>query len=93
MKEVLPKTLSNPTDSTIVTVINAFLVIVIPELAYATIVPRSPFTAVQAYFSSWLTPPAKHTEHVLGFSSVQRVIFHLIMTKSTGVPATAGRAL
>lgn len=93
MVKVFPKALTDPTDSAIITVIDAFLAVIVPELADSAVVPCSTLTTLYTMFRGGLGGAAEHTKHILRFFSIKGVVLHFIMAKSASVPPFAGRTL
>lgn len=58
MEEVLSESLPNATDATIVAMIDAFLPVIVPELADVAIIPSSLLPASPAILCRWLSMPA-----------------------------------
>jgi hypothetical protein len=60
MVEVLSQTSPNPADTTIIAVIDALLVVVVPQLADITVIPCRSFTTISAVFAGWLRIATPH---------------------------------
>jgi hypothetical protein len=60
MEEILAKTLSNPTYTTIIAVVNALLAVIVPQLAKITIVLSSLLAAFPAILRRWLGMSTEH---------------------------------
>ena len=65
MVVVFPEALPNPADTAIIAVVDALFRIVIPQLAYITVIPRRAYFAVDTLSRGRLWRPTLHTEHML----------------------------
>jgi hypothetical protein len=91
--EVLPKPFAFSTDATVSAVVYFLAAIVVPKLAYFTVVPRRLDAAVGTVSGSRLGGTARHAEHVFGLLPVQIVVLHGIVAMPAGVPTPTCVAL
>lgn len=73
MKVINAKTLSNPTDTTVIAVIDVLLWVIVPELTIFAIVLWDLLAAVDAILSSRLHLEAMHTHHCRNKVSVGEI--------------------
>jgi hypothetical protein len=97
MHKVLSQTFSNPTNTTIITVINPLIRIILPQLALAAVIPRRVFSTLNALLSGRLRRTTKHAEHILRHLTIQRVrkwqVFGIVVAVPAGEPPLAVVAL
>ena len=93
MKEILPETLSDTTNTTIVAMIDALVRIIVPKLANIAVIPSTSLPTHSACFRCRLRTATEHTEHILRFLTVQHVVLYSVMTEAAGVPSMACGAL
>jgi hypothetical protein len=60
MEEILAKTLSNPTYTTITAVVNALLAVIVPQLANIAVVLSSLLAAFSTILRRWLGMSTEH---------------------------------
>jgi hypothetical protein len=70
-------------------VVYLLFTIVVPQLAYVTVIARSLCMAVAAIIACSLRCSTHHAKHMLGELPVQIVVFGCIVTVPTGVPVMA----
>jgi hypothetical protein len=93
VKEILPQTLADTADTTIIAVVNTFVRIIIPEFADVAIVLCSMFTALPTDCRGRLSMSTEHAQHVLRLRSIEVMILYLIVAETTSIPFLACKAL
>jgi hypothetical protein len=87
MKVISSKSLTDPADPTVVAVIDMFLGVVVPELAYVAIVDRHPSLAGGAVLGSFLDSLAVHAEHRLGLAPDNDVVAGVVVAEPAIEPS------
>ena len=93
MEKVFAQTFTNTANAAVVTVIDALVRVVVPQLADVAIVAGSRLAALGAYIAGTLRMTAEHAQHVLGIAARQRVLFRIVVAQPAGIPALACEAL
>lgn len=89
MEVIPPKSLPDPADPTVITVINMFLGVVVPEFAGVAIVDRHPGLAGRAVLGGLLDGLAVHAEHHLGLAPDNNMVASIVVTKPAVEPSPA----
>lgn len=84
--EILSESLPDATYAAVVAMINALRAVVVPQLAYAAVIRCGACPTFFAPLCRGLRETADHTEHIFGLSSLQCVIFRLVMAEAARVP-------
>ncbi len=93
MEEIFSKPLANSANPTIMTMIDTFLAVIVPQFADIAIVVCCIFPALMAILGCRLGMSTEHAEHVLCISANQRMVLNLVVAEPARVPFPASRAL
>ena len=93
MEMASPDTSSYPADPAIFAVIDLFVEIVVPKFTYITVIPSSRISTKDTLLARGLSTPTQHAKHALGFTPIEHMILHSIVTKPASIPATASGTL
>ena len=93
MEEILAEPLADSANSTIITVVYAFLAVIIPKLADIAVVLGSLLVTMSAIPCRRLSMSAKHAKHILSVSTNERMIFNGVMAEPASIPFLASVAL
>lgn len=83
MKEILTKSFSLTTDPAVITMVDGFVLIIIPELTLVAVVLCHLDATTSTMLTGWLSFFTLHAHHLLGFMSNNIVITCFIVTKPT----------
>lgn len=93
VEEILAEAFAQPADPAVVAVVDAFVGVIVPELAHGTVVECCILAAHPAGLRNGLGRAAQHAEHVACFPAGEDVVFCFVVADSAGIPAFAVAAL
>ncbi len=93
VEEILAKPAAYSANAAVIAMVNALIVVVVPQLANATVIPRRALSAVGTDIPSRLGAAAKHAEHMLRLPADETMVLSLVMTEPARVPSVARRTL
>lgn len=97
MHEILTQTLSQPAKATVIAVVNAFVAVIVPQLALVAVIPSRVLAAIHARLAGGLGSLTQHAEHILRLLAIEVMsegqVVRRVVAVSAGIPLSAVEAL